>query len=705
MNELVAERILVVDDDPTARILMQASLQQAGFAVQVAADAQEALQLFHGASFDLVMSDVEMPGMDGFELCARLRAESDVPVPVVMVTGMDDLASIDRAFEAGATDFLPKPINWSLLGHRVRYILRASAAMSELRRANASNRAILDAIPDLLFEMDLEGLYLEFHSAEPMPVGWTPERVVGRRVSDVLPGPAAAAVMGALRSAATTGRVHGVQYEIPVPKGSRWFELSAARKEGEPGQTPRFVVLARDITERKSAERQIEELAYVDTLTGLPNRLSFLQRLEREIVRAGFLGNRLAVLFLDMDGFKNINDTLGHTVGDLALQTIGTRLREGVRPTDVVSRLSNEEPELRLARLGGDEFTVLVPRVSSTEAVMQLAERIRDLMTRPFVLEGREVVLTTSIGIALYPEDGNSADALLKHADTAMYHAKEEGRDNCKFYNVSLTQRATQQLNLASNLRLALERGEFRLAYQPQLDVASGTIRSVEALIRWTHPEHGVISPMDFVPAAERSGLIVGIGEWVLRTACADAVRWRDAGHPLRVGVNLSARQLRNAGILDSLRELMGAGIAPELLELEVTESVLMEDSHATLTLLRELRATGVSLSLDDFGTGYSSMSYLRQLPIHRIKIDQSFVQGLPGDAESLVIVRAIVGLARSFGFGLTAEGVETLEQARLLRELGCDSMQGYYFSRPVSAEEIPGLLAQRWPQILEPAG
>ena len=292
MSDAVPQQILVVDDDPTARILMQASLQQAGFVVQVAADAQEALQLFHGASFDLVMSDVEMPGMDGFELCARLRAESDVPVPVVMVTGMDDLASIDRAFEAGATDFLPKPINWSLLGHRVRYILRASAAMSELRRANASNRAILDAIPDLLFEMDLEGLYLEFHSAEPMPVGWTPEHVVGRRVSDVLPGPAAAAVMGALRSAATSGRVHGVQYEIPVPKGSRWFELSAARKEGEPGQTPRFVVLARDITERKSAERQIEELAYVDTLTGLPNRLSFLQRLEREIVRAGFLGNR-----------------------------------------------------------------------------------------------------------------------------------------------------------------------------------------------------------------------------------------------------------------------------------------------------------------------------------------------------------------------------------------------------------------------------
>ncbi len=698
-----ASRILVVDDEPTARLLMQASLRQAGFVVEVAADAAAALSVFRDGSFDLVMSDVEMPGMDGYALCALLREESDVPVPVVMVTGMDDLASIDRAFEVGATDFISKPINWSLIGHRVRYILRASSAMADLRRANASNRAILDAIPDLLFEIDLEGRYLEFHSADPMPAGWTPDDIIGHNVSQVLPGQPARIMMAALQRAAEVGRVNGVQYEVETPAGPRWFELSVARMESDDAPLPRFVVLARDITERKNAERQIEELAYVDTLTGLPNRLSFLQRLEREIVRAGFLSNRLAVLFLDMDGFKNINDTLGHTVGDLALQTIGTRLREGVRPTDMVSRLSNDEPELRLARLGGDEFTVLVPRVSSTDEVMQLAERIRDLMTRPFLLEGREVVLTTSIGIAVYPEDGNTADALLKHADTAMYHAKEEGRDNCKFYNSALTQRAAQQLNLASNLRLALERGEFRLAYQPQLDVASGRFKSVEALIRWTHPEHGVISPIEFIPAAERSGLIVGIGEWVLRTACADAMRWRDAGLALRVGVNISVRQLRNAGIVDTVRELVASGMAPELLELEMTESVLMEDIHATLLVLRELRATGVTLSLDDFGTGYSSMSYLRQLPIHRLKIDQTFVRGLPDDAESLAIVRAIIGLARSFGFDLTAEGVETLEQARLLRQLGCDSMQGYYFSRPVPAEAIPGLLDSRWPQLEQP--
>lgn len=700
MNEPVAQRILVVDDDPTSRLLMQAALQQAGFAVEVAADARAALQVFRGGDFDLVMSDVEMPGMDGFELCAQLRAESEGLVPVVMVTGMDDLASIDRAFEVGATDFIVKPINWSLLGHRVRYILRASDAMAELRRANASNRAILDAIPDLLFEIDRDGNYLEFHSAEPLPAGWTAPDVLGRNVTDVLPGPPAAAVMAALQSAEATGRVNGVQYEILTPRGVRWFELSVARKDGEPGQTPRFVVLARDITERKNAERQIEELAFVDTLTGLPNRLSFLQRLEREIVRAGFLGNRLAVLFLDMDGFKNINDTLGHTVGDLALQTIGARLREGVRPADMVSRLSNEEPEMRLARLGGDEFTVLVPRVSSTDVVMQLAERIRELMTRPFVLEGREVVLTTSIGIAMFPEDGNTADALLKHADTAMYHAKEEGRDNCKFYNVSLTQRAAQQLNLASNLRLALERGEFHLVYQPQIEVASGCIRSVEALVRWTHPEHGTISPLDFIPVAERSGIIVGIGDWVLRMACADAIRWRDAGLPVRVGVNLSARQLRNAAILDTVRELMSAGMTPELLELEMTESMLMDDSESILALLGELRGMGISLALDDFGTGYSSMGYLLRLPMHRIKIDQSFVQGLPADAESLAIVRAVVGLAQSFGFSLTAEGVETEPQLRLLRELGCDAMQGYYFSRPVPAEEIPRLISMRWPQL-----
>ncbi len=692
--------VLVVDDDPTARVLMQAALQQAGFSVVTANDAEEALRVYPEHEFALVMSDVEMPGMDGFEFCARLRTDFKATIPIVMVTGMDDLASIDRAFEAGATDFIAKPINWSLIGHRVRYILRAAGAMSDLRQVNASHSAILRAVPDLLFEVDLEGRYLEFYSADPEGSGWTSGSLVGRTVAEVLPAPAADAVMNALRRAATAGRVSGVQFEFGSGGESRWFEVSVARKDTDQGKTPHFVVLSRDITERKLAERQIEALAYVDTLTGLPNRLSFLQRLEREVVRAGFLGTSLAVLFLDMDGFKNINDTLGHTVGDLALQTIGARLRDGVRPSDMVSRAMNDESELRLARLGGDEFTVLVPQVHDTAQVMQLAERIRNLMTRPFMLAGREVVLTTSIGIAIYPEDGDTADALLKHADTAMYHAKEEGRDNCRFYNASLTQRASHELNLASSLRLALERDEFHLVYQPQFDVASGSFRSVEALIRWVHPEHGLISPLEFIPSAEKSGLIVSIGEWVLRTACADAMRWRAGGHELRVGVNLSARQLRTTGIVDTIRELIAGGMPAHLLELEVTESVLMEDIQSTLVILRELRAIGVALSLDDFGTGYSSMGYLRRLPIDSIKIDQTFVRGLPSDAESLVIVRAIIGLARSFGFGVTAEGVETLEQAQQLHRLSCDSLQGYYFSRPVPSGEILKLLDTQWPLL-----
>lgn len=689
--------VLVVDDDPTARVLMQAALQQAGFSVVTASDAEEALRVYPEHAFALVMSDVEMPGMDGFEFCARLRADFKTAVPIVMVTGMDDVASIDRAFEAGATDFIAKPINWSLIGHRVRYILRAAGAISDLRRVNASHSAILSAIPDLLVEIDLDGRYLEYHSAAPAPSGWMPADLLGRTVAEVMPAPVAGIVMGALRRAAAAGRVSGVQFDLETPEGQRWFEISVACKDTEEGQMPRFVVLSRDITERKFAERQIEELAYVDTLTGLPNRLSFLQRLEREVVRARFLGHRLAVLFLDMDGFKNINDTLGHTVGDLALQTIGARLREGVRPSDMVSRALNDDSELRLARLGGDEFTVLVPEVHDTSQVLHLAERIRNLMTRPFVLEGREVVLTTSVGIAIFPEDGDTADTLLKHADTAMYHAKEEGRDNCKFYNASLTERASHELNLASSLRLALERGEFRLVYQPQFDVASGCVRSVEALIRWQHPEHGLISPLEFIPSAEKSGLIVAIGEWALRAACADAMRWSAAGQALRVGVNLSARQLRNDGIVTTVGELIAAGLPPHLLELEVTESVLMEDIETTLGILRALRALGVSLSLDDFGTGYSSMGYLRRLPIDRIKIDQSFVAGLPDDAESLVIVRAIIGLSRSFGFGVTAEGVETREQAQQLLGLSCDALQGYYFSHPVPAERILSLLDTQW--------
>jgi diguanylate cyclase (GGDEF)-like protein len=453
----------------------------------------------------------------------------------------------------------------------------------------------------------------------------------------------------------------------------------------------------RDIA-RKEAENKTLRLAYFDSLTGLPNRQSFLERLGREVRIAEREKTRLAILFMDLDGFKGVNDSMGHNSGDLILQWAADRLQQGIRPYDMLVRASIDESEVELARLGGDEFTALIPRIAKPEDALLVAHRIRELMRRPFVLDGREVVLTASIGIAVYPDDGEDASSLLKHADTAMYHAKDKGRDNCQFYSASLTERVQHRLNLESNLRHALARNEFSLVYQPQFDLIRGSIQSVEALIRWNHPEQGVIPPLDFIPLAEENGLIVPIGEWVLRTACTDAASWRYEGHALRVAVNLSPMQFKDPELVRTVLGILGqTGLPPELLELEITEGAVMEDSGATLATLEALSLQRVQIALDDFGTGYSSMSYLKRMPLNNLKVDQSFVKGLPHDRDNRAIVRAILSMARNLGFSVTAEGVETLEQADALKQMACDTLQGYYFSRPVPAADIPALLSRKW--------
>jgi len=691
-------QILVVDDDPTALILMRAALQKAGFDVSTAVDGEDALRQFRESRFDMVMLDVEMPGMNGHEVCAALRAQAGELLPIVMVTGRDDVQSVDKAYRAGATDFIPKPINWALVGHRVRYLLRGYQSALDLRAAEARNAAVLKAIPDLLFELDIDGRYIDYHSPNiellAAPVG----SFIGKTVSEILPPAAAEVCMSALRVAQEKGVSTGKQFELQLAHGTFWFELSVSRKATGDGQKPHFIVLSRDITERKEAEQRFLRLAYFDTLTGLPNRQSFLERVDREIRRAQLSGHKLGVLFMDLDGFKNINDTMGHSAGDLILQWAADRLHRGLRPSDLVSRATEAGGDVELARLGGDEFTAMILDIARPEDALMVANRILHLMRRPFVLNGREVMLTTSIGIALYPQDGEDGATLLKHADTAMYHAKDSGRDNSQFYSASLTEQAMQRMELESSLRLALERREFTLVYQPQLDVAAARIKSVEALIRWMHPERGIVEPADFIPLAEENGLIIPIGLWVLRTACADAARWQRAGHGVRVAVNLSPMQFRDPNLVQNvLSVLKQTGLAAELLELEITEGAVMEDSGATLATLSALRDAGVQVALDDFGTGYSSMSYLKRMPLNNLKVDRSFVKGLPDDAENFAIVRAILSLAKSLGFSVTAEGVETPEQSQALKNLACDTLQGYYFSVPVPATDIPALLAKQW--------
>jgi diguanylate cyclase (GGDEF)-like protein/PAS domain S-box-containing protein len=693
-------KILVVDDDATARVLMRAALRKSGFEVTLAESGQAGVLAFNTGTFDMVMLDVDMPDMTGHEVCTLLRAQADPLLPIVMVTGLDDVESVEKAYLSGATDFIAKPINWALLGHRVKYLLRGQEALHALRAADARTSAILRAVPDLLFELDIDGRYIHYHSPRSQLHGVPTQDVIGRTVAEVLPPDAARACMQALRMAHEKGASTGQQFELQHEHGAFWYELSVSRKDNGPTGKPHFIVLSRDITERKDAERKIARLAFFDSLTGLPNRLSFVERVDREIRRAKRSGDKLGILFMDLDGFKSINDTMGHSAGDLALQWAAERLRQGVRPADFISRTfddSADASEVELARLGGDEFTALILDIHQPQDALVVAHRILQVMRRPFMLHDREVMLTASVGIALYPQDGEDAATLLKHADTAMYLAKDLGRNNSQFYSASLTETALKRMALESDLRLALEREEFYLVYQPQYDVASGRISSVEALIRWKRPRHGNVSPAEFIAVAEHCGLIVPMGQWVLRTACLAAAQWQRAGYNLRMAVNLSPQQFKDPQLVQMVTDTLAqTGLRPELLELEITEGALMEDSVATMATLNAFRVHGVQIALDDFGTGYSSLSYLKRMPLSSLKIDQSFVTGLPGDAENLAIVRAILAMANSLGLSVTAEGVETLAQAQCLRDLNCEFLQGFFFSQGIGAAEIPALLRQR---------
>jgi diguanylate cyclase (GGDEF)-like protein/PAS domain S-box-containing protein len=694
--------ILVVDDDANARLVMRAALRKAGYDVVLAESGEDALARYRQAPTDLVMLDVEMPGLDGHQVCAALRAEAGPLLPIVMVTGMDDLPSVELAYEHGATDFISKPVNWALIGHRVRYLFRGYQALRDLQAAEARNAAILNAIPDLLFEIDIDGLIIDYRSPKVHALALLAESPIGLSVTDILPPQAAQTCLQALRLALEHGTAGGVQFEVPMASSSGWFELSVSRKTVAPGNKARFIVLSRDVTERKQAEARITKLAYFDSLTGLPNRQSFLHRVDCEIQRAGRDGAKLAVLFMDLDGFKNINDTMGHAAGDLILQWSAQRLSNGLRPGDLVSRpmgLGNDEaPDFELARLGGDEFTALLLDIEAPEDAMAIAGRIGELMRQPFVLEGREVALSTSIGIAIYPMDGADAATLLKHADTAMYRAKTSGRDNAQLYCASLTSDIVQRMALDTSLRAALERNEFHLVYQPQVNLASGRIDTVEALIRWNHPGRGLVLPLEFITRAEENGLIERIGEWVLATACADAARWNAAGMPVSVSVNVSPLQIGAPGLAGRVLDILSnAGLPAAKLEIEITEGALTENTGITRTALQTLHEHGIRIALDDFGTGYSSLSYLTRMPIGKLKIDRCFVDGLLGGGDSEAIVRAVLAMARSLGLHVTAEGVETIDQARALRAMACEGLQGYYFSRPVAADRIPALLQRRW--------
>jgi diguanylate cyclase (GGDEF)-like protein len=498
--------------------------------------------------------DALMPVMNGFDACAALKRHPRwKDIPILMITALEDRHSIERAFEAGASDFIPKPIHLSVVNQRVRRIIDATRA-----------------------------------------------------------------------------------------------------------------------------ERHVRHLAYNDTLTGLPNRLLFMEHLARSIEEAEAHNGKLAVLFLDLDRFKFINDTLGHEVGDKLLATMAQRLKGCVRADDCV------------ARLGGDEFTVLLGDLPNSGVAASVAQNICRTVSAPLFIDDQEIVVTASIGIALYPEDGPDINRLLRHADTAMYRAKSSGSGFC-YYEATMESAISDRLKMEADLRRALDREEITVFYQPVVETRSGRITGVEALVRWLHPERGVVSPAEFIPVAEETGLILPLGERVLRTACLQAKTWQDNGVPeLHVAVNLSSKQLEQPDlhhiILSALNE---SGLPATSLVLEITESVMMARAAESIDLLRELRSLGIHISIDDFGTGYSSLSYLKHLPANILKIDRSFIQDIPNDEDAVAIVKGITALAHSLRMKVVAEGVETVAQQETMALLNCEFLQGYLYSKPLPAELI----------------
>ncbi|HOX24831.1 MAG TPA: EAL domain-containing protein [Candidatus Krumholzibacteria bacterium] len=478
----------------------------------------------------------------------------------------------------------------------------------------------------------------------------------------------------------TEGQIFRSECRFRRPRGlTTWVFVQAEPSFDDHQQLSGYVGSVTDISERKRTEEEVRRIAYYDALTKLPNRAFFLEQLRRTLASAKRNARRSALLFCDLDNFKDVNDSLGHDKGDLLLQGIAERLSACIRQGDTLSRL------------GGDEFVLLLPVVTADRDAVMVARKIQEQLAQPFDLDGHEVYTSPSIGIAFYPDDGDTVSTLLKHADMAMYSAKTRGRNRYQFFSEDMHRRASERMKLEAGLRQALERREFRLVYQPQYELATGRLVGVEALLRWRHPEQGTVLPQRFVPLAEETGMIHAIGEWVLRTACAQVKEWLAAGYPdLRVAVNLSGRQFAEAGLVDLVRRILAeADLPARHLELEITESVLMQDQAVAVATVEALRQDGVSLAIDDFGTGYSSLVNLRNLPVSRLKIAREFIRDIDRDRRDAAIAASIITLGRSLGIEIVAEGVETAAQTEVLRTLECPLVQGYHFDHPLAREEI----------------
>jgi diguanylate cyclase (GGDEF)-like protein len=693
--------VLVVDDDAIVRLMAREALTEAGCIVVEAASAEEGLERFAQSAADLVLLDVMLPGMNGHQACARLRAyPGGESVPIIVMTGLDDRKSIHEAYNHGATDFITKPIVWDLLPYRVRYALRASRALLDSVRSQAllvsSQRIARMGSWEWISASD----WLTC-SDELYQIQGTERAEMGHGFSGLLEGVHPQdrdVVKKALVDARGDAQPYRIEFRIVKPDGTvcRLSEQTDIERDSV-GRVVAIRGIRQDITQQVEANNRIRKLAYFDSLTGLANRALFGDMVQHWLPYAARRGLRCAVLFVGLDRFKLINESLGPRLGDELIKAVSARLRECVRAGDIkgVHRVDGDE-EL-LARLGGDEFTILLVDVGDADQVLRVALRITDTLTAPFALEGKEVTLGASIGIAVTPQDGQDVDSLLRNAGTAMRAAKEDGRSyQIRFYDAAMSAGVVRKLGTEIELRRALDSGgELRLFYQAKVDARTSQIVGAEALLRWQHPQRGLVGPGDFIAVAEESGLIVPITDWIIAEVCRQQAQWRCTGLAIvPVSINLAAASLKNDCLVATIGTAVAQhGVATCDIEVEVTESSLMRDMEHANRVLRQLKALGLKLSIDDFGTGYSSLTYLKRFPVDVLKIDRSFIRDLTTDANDAALTSAIIAMGKSLNLELVAEGVETWEQADFLLQRDCHLVQGFLFAKPVPSEAFARLL------------